>query len=474
MDRNNTIDKPPVQGTFLTAAEYVRMSTDHQQYSTQNQTDKIREYADQHGIEIVRTYADEGRSGLNIDGRDALQRLISDVQSGDTNFQIILVYDVSRWGCFQDPDEAAYYEHICRRKGIMVEYVAEPFDNDGSGVSTIVKGVKRVMAGEYSRELSTKVFAGQCRLIELGYRQGGPAGYGLRRKLIDQSGAPKADLVRGEHKSLQTDRVILVPGPEDEQRIVNLVYQWFINESLSESAIAGRLNGMKVRTDLDRPWTRSTVQEVLTNEKYIGNNIYNRTSFKLKKERTVNPPELWIRKDGAFDPIVPPEMFYTVQGIMRERARRYTDEELIERLRDLYQKHGYLSGLIINETESMPSAAVYAHRFDSLIRAYKMVGYWSNSRRSSLPSLSINSNLFLPADFLEISARIATHPAATRAWGVDHLTKQFDVVPDISPPMESASGFQSRSMVPTQCAFHVFHRISPGSGRHPVWARPVV
>jgi hypothetical protein len=57
----------------------------------------------------------------------------------------------------------------------------------------------------------------------------------------------------------------------------------------------------------------------------------------------VNPPELWIRKDGAFDPIVPPEMFYTVQGIMRERARRYTDEELIERLRELYQKHGYLS-----------------------------------------------------------------------------------------------------------------------------------
>lgn len=126
MDRNNTIDKNPVQGTFLSAAEYVRMSTDHQQYSTQNQADKIREYAERHGIEIVSTYADEGRSGLNIDGRDALQRLIKDVQSGDINFQIILVYDVSRWGRFQDPDEAAYYEHLCRRKGILVKYVASP------------------------------------------------------------------------------------------------------------------------------------------------------------------------------------------------------------------------------------------------------------------------------------------------------------------------------------------------------------
>ena len=77
------------------------------------------------------------------------------------------------------------------------------------------------MAGEYSRELSAKVFAGQCRLIELGYRQGGPAGYGLRRVLIDQSGSVKSELTRGEHKSLQTDRVILMPGPDSEVQTVN-------------------------------------------------------------------------------------------------------------------------------------------------------------------------------------------------------------------------------------------------------------
>jgi hypothetical protein len=68
-------------------------------------------------------------------------------------------------------------------------------------------------------------------------------------------------------------------------------------------------------------------------------------------------------------------MFYTAQGIMRERARRYTDEELIERLRSYTRNTAYLSGLIINETEDMPSSAVYAHRFQSLIRAYQMVGY---------------------------------------------------------------------------------------------------
>lgn len=372
----NTADSAALSGAPAgRAAQYVRMSTEHQQYSTENQRDRIREYAVRRGLEIVRTYADEGKSGLRIDGRHALQSLIADVANGTADFNVILVYDVSRWGRFQDADESAYYEYICRRAGIQVAYCAEQFENDGSPVSTIVKGVKRAMAGEYSRELSTKVFAGQCRLIEMGFRQGGPAGYALRRVLVDEHGLMKSELRRGEQKSLQTDRVILMPGPESEVRTVNLIYDWFIEESLGECEIAARLNGMHVRTDLDREWTRATVREVLTNEKYIGNNVYNRVSFKLKKLRVVNSPEMWIRKEGAFEAIVPSETFYTAQGIMRARARHYSNEELIERLRNLYRSRGFLSGVVIDETEGMPSASVYVCRFGSLIRAYQTVGF---------------------------------------------------------------------------------------------------
>src|SRR5262245_31149151 len=173
------------------------MSSEHQQYSTENQQNVIRQYANDRGMTIVRTYTDAGKSGLRIDGRDALKTLIADVEGGRADFKAILVYDVSRWGRFQDADESAYYEYICRRATIAVHYCAEQFENDGSPVSTIVKGVKRAMAGEYSRELSAKVFAGQCRLIEMGFRQGGPAGYGLRRQLVDQSGSLKSEHRRG-------------------------------------------------------------------------------------------------------------------------------------------------------------------------------------------------------------------------------------------------------------------------------------
>lgn len=357
------------------AAMYVRMSTDHQRYSTENQEQAIRDYATHRNIEIISTYADSGKSGLNIGGREALQRLISDVETGTAAFSIILVLDVTRWGRFQDADESAYYEYICRRSGIDVQYVAEQFENDGSPVSTIVKGVKRAMAGEYSRELSAKVFAGQCRLIEKGFRQGGPAGYGLRRMLIDEQGNEKGTLKRGEHKSLQTDRVILVPGPDDEVRTVQWIYRQFVDQRMNEKEIADQLNTQGVATDWERPWSRGTVHQILTNEKYIGNNVFNRTSCKLKQRRVINSPEMWVRADGVFEGIVEPKYFYTAQGIIAERSRKFSDDEMLSKLRALHERQGWLSGIVIDENDDMPSSSAYAHRFGGLTQAYKLIGY---------------------------------------------------------------------------------------------------
>jgi len=351
------------------------MSTEHQKYSTENQSDAIQKYAEQRGIVVVRTYADEGKSGLSLDGRDALKQLIEDVQSGNTDFTSILVYDVSRWGRFQDADESAYYEYICKRAGISVQYCAEQFENDGSPVSTIVKGVKRAMAGEYSRELSAKVFAGQCRLIDLGFRQGGPAGYGLRRMRVDQTGVAKGELARGEHKSIQTDRVILVPGPPEEVETVQWMYRSFVQEVMLEKEIAAALNARSIKTDLGRTWTRGTVHQVLINEKYIGHNVWNRVSFKLKRKRVRNSPDMWIRADDAFEPLVDESLFQAAQEIIRQRSHRLSNDEMLGSLRSLLEQHGYLSGIIIDESEGLPSSSAFRSRFGTLLRAYQLVGF---------------------------------------------------------------------------------------------------
>lgn len=356
------------------AVIYARMSTEHQQYSTENQCDVIREYAAKNNMDVVHTYTDDGKSGLQINGRDSLKQLIDDVNCPGRDFAAILVYDVSRWGRFQDADESAYYEYICRRAGVDVHYCAEQFSNDGSPVSTIVKGVKRAMAGEYSRELSAKVFKGQCRLIQLGYRQGGTAGYGLRRVLVDQSGAVKGVLAMGEHKSIQTDRVILQPGPPDETDNVRWMYLQFVVEGKSEREIADELNSRGILTDWGRPWRRETVHEVLTNEKYVGNNVYNRISFKLKKKRVRNTADMLVRADGAFEPIVDTDLFARAQQIIAERSRKFSDDELIGWLKGVYGERGRLSALIIDEYDG-PSSSVFKSRFGSLVRAYQMVGY---------------------------------------------------------------------------------------------------
>jgi DNA invertase Pin-like site-specific DNA recombinase len=360
------------------AVAYVRMSTDHQKYSTENQLAVICRYAERRAVELIHTYEDAGKSGLRLDGREALQSLMHVVKSGQADFEFILVYDVSRWGRFQNADEGAYYEHECARAGITIHYCAEQFENDGSIGSSLLKTVKRVMAGEYSRELSVKVFAGQCRLVELGFRQGGTPGFGLRRLLIDEARNPKGTLNFGERKGLQTDRVVLVPGPPHEIEIVHHIYRAFVERGMREIEIAEELNNKNVLTDLRRQWTRGTVHQILTNEKYVGNNVYNRISFKLKRQRIANPPDMWVRSNAVFKPLMDNETFEKARLIIEERSRRFSDEDLLELLKKLLQAQGALSGLIIDERDDMPSSSVYRSRFGSLIRAYKLVGFTPN------------------------------------------------------------------------------------------------
>ena len=357
------------------AVAYLRMSTEHQEYSTENQMAAIERYAAENDMEIVATYSDEARSGLRLENRPGMRQMLDDAKREESGFDTILVYDITRWGRFQNPDQSASIEYACQEAEVEVHYCMEQFVNDGSPVSNIIKAVKRSMAAEQSRELSNKVFAGQCRLIERGYRQGGMAGYGLRRMRIDQNGEPQGILDWGQRKSLQTDRVILVPGPKEEVETVRWMYREFIDGGRLEGDIAALLNEKGIVTDLGRPWTHGTVHQVLTNEKYIGNNVFNRHSCKLKGKHKNNPREEWVRADGAFDAIVDPKLFFVAEGIILERNRRFSDDEMIDRLERLLKKKGFLSGFVIDEADDMPSSGCYASRFGSLTRAYSLVGF---------------------------------------------------------------------------------------------------
>jgi DNA invertase Pin-like site-specific DNA recombinase len=366
---------PAVEDGRVRAAQYVRMSTDHQQYSTTNQREAIANYAAEHGMVVVRTYADEGKSGLTLEGRAALQALLYDVSCGRADYQVVLIYDVSRWGRFQDSDESAYHEYLCRRAGIHVEYCMEPFRNDGTPMSAVMKGLKRVMAAEYSRELSEKVFTAKCLISRMGYRQGGSAGYGLRRMMVDENGTPRGVLELGQQKFLQTDRIVLVPGPPEELEVLRWMFLQVARHGKTPTHIAEELNEMGVPSEGGRHWTTFRVRNMLMNEKYIGNLVFNRSSVRLKTPVVSNPPEKWIRVEGAFPPAVDPVLFRDAQIVMSRWSRRVTNESAICSLKALLEEHGHLSGEVIDSAGEGPGSYFYDNRFGGLMKAYALAGF---------------------------------------------------------------------------------------------------
>ncbi len=352
------------------------MSRDNQRYSAENQAFAIAAYAERRGLTIVRSYVDKGKSGLTIKGRNGLQSLIDDVQAGQQEFDLLLVYDVSRWGRFQDADESAYYEFLCRRAGVPVIYCAEHFDNDGSPASVLIKSIKRAMAGEYSRELSAKTSAGQSRLIHLGFRQGGTPGIGLRRLLVDPSRTAKIVLKRGDQKSLQTDRVVLILGPPEEVATVKRIYRLYLDRGLSIHKITNLLNAEGLSTDLGRPYSYSVVHTVLTSEKYLGHNVYGKTSKKLRTPCIKNPKNEWVRADAVFPALIDEESFERVRAIIERRGQRLSKETMIEDLARLHRRLGKLSGPIIDKEVGIASAQHYRGRFGTLKAAYDLAGVY--------------------------------------------------------------------------------------------------
>jgi DNA invertase Pin-like site-specific DNA recombinase len=359
----------------IPAAQYLRMSTELQQCSLENQSAAIQRYAELCGFHIVRTYSDAAKTGVVLKNRAGLRQLLEDVVRGAANYRAILVYDVSRWGRFQDTDEAAHYEFLCKSAGVPVHYCAETFANDGGLPSLIMKALKRTMAGEFSRELSVKVFSGQKRLTLLGFKQGGQAGYGLRRMLVSPSGLRKQPLAVGEYKSIATDRVILVPGPIHEVQTVRHIYRMLVTEKRFVAEITRELNQKRVPYIGDAEWNHQAVYGILTNLKYCGCCVFGRTTCKLCTPKVRLPVSDWIVRAGSFEPIIDDALFAEAQKILKERASHKTDEELLNDLRRLLASEGRLSSRLVRDSPQTMSVSTYRYRFGSLQRSYELAGY---------------------------------------------------------------------------------------------------
>jgi hypothetical protein len=149
--------------------------------------------------------------------------------------------------------------------------------------------------------------------------------------------------------------------------------------------IASALNRRGIVSETGGLWTRSQISGVLTNPKYMGANITNRKSLKLKTRAVNNPPDMWVRREGAFPALVSCQVFAQAQKVLAAHNRRYTDDELLELLNRLLSRVGKLSTEIIDKEGGMPCSKVYQVRFKGLLEAYRRIGYKPEQNYAYVP-----------------------------------------------------------------------------------------
>jgi len=356
----------------LRAVAYYRHSAEiGQENSVEIQQDNVRTFAAKHDLDIIKEFADRGKSGLNAEGRPAFNEMMEWVQTRD-DFCLILVLDVSRWGRFQDTDLSAHYESLCTQHGKQVIYTHIGFTRDEDRlISQLRKSIDRYQSAEYSRTLSKKVFEGAAKVAHQGYRPGGPPPYGFHRLMLDENKEPDRILQPGQRKAIQNGRVVLVPGDAGQVEVVQEVFVLFVEKGFGERQIAGHLNSKGIPSPGGVRWGEASVRHILTNQEYAGAVVYNRTTQRLKTKRRTNPREEWIITPGSYEPIVSDELFDGAQAILEGRKRRYTREHMILRLRALYDKYNVVTSPLIRFDAECPAPGTYAAKFGGISGAFQ-------------------------------------------------------------------------------------------------------
>ncbi|MCA9370557.1 MAG: recombinase family protein, partial [Candidatus Peregrinibacteria bacterium] len=266
-------------------------------------------------IEIIHEEADEGKTGL-LANRPGFVALFENWIENEAAppFEYILVYDVSRWGRFQNQNEPAHYEFRCTLQDKKVTYIEDGFPKeDQQLIGSLQTAVKRYMAAEYSRQLSNKVFHGCMKVSEQGYSAGGTPCFGMARELLDEHKNPIRILKRGEHKEISNQRVRFVPLNDETTDAVRDIFTMFVQDEMNLSAIASHLNYKGIPSATGGLWNRDKLVRILMNETYTGARIYNKTWNRLRQGKRDNPRHEWIICRDTFPPIVSREMFEKAQ-----------------------------------------------------------------------------------------------------------------------------------------------------------------
>lgn len=301
-------------------AYYRHSAEDKQENSVPLQREQVQKFATQNGIEIIFELADEGKTGLNANRKGFKELLSNWIQNPKApKFDYILVLDESRWGRFQNPDEAAHYQFLAASNKKQVIYILSGFPNKQQGpISYLSTSFKRIQAGDFSRNLSRLVFNGCVEIAKQGYSVGGTSCYGLARLLLDEHKQPMGVLKKGQHKAISNARVIFTPANDETTEVVKRIFDSFVNQWHTLEHIARDLNSDGIPSPRNSIWKRESIVHILSNEVYIGTRIYNKRWGRLEKRTDeisggLNPRHEWVIVPNAFPAIIDRDTFEAAQ-----------------------------------------------------------------------------------------------------------------------------------------------------------------
>ncbi len=245
------------------AVIYARYSSHSQtEQSIEGQLAAAMEYAHKHQYKVIHEYCDRAKSGTN-DNREQFQKMLKD--TAKHKFTVIIVWKVDRFG--RNREEITFNKYKCKKNGVRVEYVAEHISQGPEGV--ILESVLEGMAEYYSLQLSQNVARGYLESAKK-YHVIGVAPLGYDR-------AP--------------DKTYVIN--EAEAKVVRLIFDKY-QSGESQRDIIDWLNTHGFTNKQGREFTKSTLQRIVNDERYIG--IY---TFKDI-----------IREENIIPPIVSREVFY--------------------------------------------------------------------------------------------------------------------------------------------------------------------
>ncbi|MBU5332477.1 recombinase family protein [Anaerocolumna aminovalerica] len=282
----------------MKAVAYCRVSTNKEEQldSLESQQTFFSEYAKRNGLELIRIYADEGKSGTKMKNRTELLRLLAD--AGKDLFEIVLIKDVSRLA----RNTLDFLTSIRNLKSLGIKVVFVNYDQTSSGSSEFMLTMLSAIAQEESANTSKRVKFGKKQNAEKGKVPNLIFGY---------------DKIPGDYFHLDIN--------QKEAETVKRIYHLYTKDHIGANRIAYILNQEGIKTKRNCKWTQTAVTRILNNPIYIGRIVNGKQEvedFLTGKRRTLEKNQ-WMLAQNPRLKIIEEDVYFTAQKLLQGRHNAF-------------------------------------------------------------------------------------------------------------------------------------------------------